>query len=147
MMPASHIVISAATSGAFFYATQSWEGTAACFLSGIFIDLDHHFDFFLAKKKIPLRYRELVDFCEKDKNAKLYLFLHSYELLTLFWFLIIYLKLGYVWSGIALGVTTHLIADQICNPFRPLGYFLIYRIRNHFKKERIFVESFYKTLK
>ncbi len=35
-----HTVGSAATSAAFYAVTQSWEGALACFLSGIFIDLD-----------------------------------------------------------------------------------------------------------
>ena len=147
MTPAGHVVISAATGGIFLYSTHSWAGAVACFFSGIFIDLDHHLDFYLEKGKIPLRYSELLYFCEKEKTGKLYLFFHSYELLALFWLLIMFLHLGYFWSGLALGLTTHLIADQIFNPLKPLGYFLIYRIRNDFDKAKIFVDDFYHSLK
>ena len=146
MSPVSHAVISAVTSVAFGYMTKSCPGAWVCFLSGIFIDLDHHLDYYLNKKELPLNYKKLLSFCEKEKAGKPYLILHSYELLLLLGFWIYYLHLGPLWGGLAVGITVHMIADQFCNPVRPLGYFLIYRIRHGFSREKLLTEAHYKTL-
>jgi len=146
MSPVSHVIISAATSGIFWSFIPSWSGTLACFLSGIFLDLDHHFDYYLNKKAIPLSYKKLLSFSEKEKAGKPYLFLHSYELLALFWFSIFYFQWGPLWGGLAVGITVHIIADQLCNPVRPLSYFLLYRIKHEFHRGKLLTEKHYQTL-
>ena len=55
--------------------------------------------------------------------------------------LIFIFSLDNVWKGIAIGATQHIIFDQLVNV--PLcrmdkyGYFLIFRLKNKFKKEKI----------
>ena len=138
MKPTHHVIISGGVSIAFAFWVKSWTAVCACFLSGIFIDLDHHLDYFLERKELPLSYKKLVDFLENDHRSRLYLVLHSYELIALLWASIFYFQLNAVWLGAAIGFTTHIFCDEIVNPLRPLSYFLTYRVKHNFCREMFF---------
>ena len=73
MSPGYHVVVSAAAAVAVSSWTQSPAAGIGCFLSGIFIDVDHHMEYFLAKKKFPFDYRDLVKFCSHHQDGKLFL--------------------------------------------------------------------------
>lgn len=90
MTPLSHVIASTTTSAVFAIVTQSWEGTLACFLSGIFVDIDHHFDVWIYKKKILFHLKHIYDFCEKENDGRIYLIFHSYELLAVLWMCVIF---------------------------------------------------------
>ena len=77
MTPIQHTIISTGVSIAVGTWTNSWEAGLASFLSGILIDLDHIFDYVVARKKMPDNLRDLDDFGLKERKAKLYLFFHS----------------------------------------------------------------------
>jgi len=143
MKPSQHIVASAGISLGLQLTLHSWPATLGCFFSGFLIDLDHHLDYCIVHKQFPFKYQDLVDFCWDTKVTKLYLFLHSYELLCIFWFLIYYLSLGKVWMGVALGLTTHMILDQFFNPIKPLFYLIIYRAMNGFEKSKILTDRYF----
>lgn len=140
MSPTYHVLVSAAAAAATAHWTQSPEAGIGCFLSGIFIDVDHHIEYFLDKKKFPVDYQDLVKFCSHHQNGKLFLFFHSYESLLLLWFMIYIGQLGVIWSGVALGLTLHLVCDQFTNPLKPLSYFLSYRIFCNFERKQLFSE-------
>ena len=142
MRPTYHVVLSGGVTAVFAIWVQSWNALAACFLGGIFIDLDHHLDYFICRKEIPLSYKKLVDFCRNDHTSKIYLFLHSYELLALLWVCIFIFDLGVIWLGIAVGCTTHLLCDEVANPLRPLAYFLTYRAKNRFHRKSFFKKGY-----
>ena len=146
MSPVTHTLISAAFSAGFGAATRSWTAAAACFLSGIFIDIDHVVDFWLARKKVLLSYSELHRFCGKEKLGRLFLWLHSYELLGLLWIGAWISGFNAVLVGIVSGMTVHLLADQFANPVRPLAFFLTYRIRHKFDKKYIFPKDYYDEM-
>ncbi len=133
MMLSGHIIASGVTAAWFGVATKSPTAAAACFLGGIFIDLDHAFDFFLMRKRVPRSYVELVDFC-KEPTGKIYLFLHSYELMALLWATCFWGKLPLVFVGALFGMSVHLLLDQLTNPVHPVGYFISYRIKLGFPK-------------
>jgi len=138
------VIASTLTSAVFFAATHSWEGTMVCFLSGILIDIDHHFDLWLYEKKILFHIKHIYYFCEKEKKGKLYLIFHSYELLALFWLGLIWFPLNVLWWGLAVGLTVHLVLDQMCNTVTPFTYFLWYRIKKGFMKEALFPPDYYQ---
>ena len=146
MSPSKHIVASGISSIAFAACIHSWGGTAACFLSGIFIDLDHIIDFWIAKKRFPRQYRDLYSFCTNEKAGKLHLIFHSYELLAVLWFLCVFYKWNPVWLGLTIGMTLHIILDAMTNSLRPLVYFLTYRIRHDFSKASTFPAEDYEKL-
>ena len=144
MRPTNHAIISGGVSAIFAIWAGSWGAVFACFLSGIFIDLDHHWDYYLAKKKIPFSYKKLVDFLRNDHESKIHLFLHSYESLILFWISIPLFDLNIVWVGVAIGFTTHVLCDEVANPMTPLSYFLIYRIKNRFDRKFLFKKEYHE---
>lgn len=141
MKPAQHVVISSGVGLVLAWWIQSAAAGLACFLSGVFIDIDHYLDFYLEKKKIPFRYKELTDFCNRDNKdrGRLRLIFHSYEFLVVLWLAVSYWHLNELWLGFAVGLSQHLVCDQLTNPFRPLAYFLAYRLKYGFQKEYIFL--------
>ncbi len=146
MSPQNHVIASTVVSGAFYAATHSWEGTVGCFLSGIFIDIDHHFDLWIYKRKPLWSLKDLYHFCDVEKGGKLHLVFHSYELLLILWVCLVVFKMDLLWWGIAVGMTVHILFDQFTNSLKPLVYFLSYRMRHGFSKQCVFPEEKYRTL-
>ena len=142
MRPKHHVILSTGVSALFAIWIKSKCAIIVCFLSGIFIDLDHHLDYFLARRELPLSYKKLVDFFDNDRGP-IHLYLHSYEMLIMLWFSIYYLSLGNVWVGLAVGLTTHLLCDAIANPFKPIAYFLTYRIKHKFNRKMLFKKEYF----
>lgn len=147
MKPATHAVISLGVSALLLTWTKSWAATLACFLSGIFIDIDHHLDYCLVRGKFPFFYRELQDYCLTARNGKLYLIFHSYELLLIFWIILTHYRLDGIWIGIAIGMSVHLFCDQWSNPLKPLAYFITYRIKHGFEAKRLLVEGYLENIR
>src|SRR3989338_9530959 len=127
MSPTRHAIISAGGSLGIVYITHSWTAAVFCFLSGVLIDIDHVFDYWAAKRRVFFSYEELVMFCGKEKEGRLYLIFHSYELLAAGWILYLFTQPSVVWLGFLIGVTVHLLCDQYYNDFRSFSYFLTYR--------------------
>ncbi len=109
----------------------------SCFLGGVFIDIDHYWDYYLDRKHFPFDYRKLAKWCSDFPPTKIYLLFHSYELVVGFWIIIFMMDLSYLWIGLAVGVTIHLLCDQLVNPIRLWGYFLIFRIVFKFDRSKI----------
>lgn len=145
MMPAHHVLASAATSAFFFSLTKSWGGSVACFLSGVLIDLDHWLDCCIIQKKLCLSFQEVKRFCFKN-SGKIYLVLHSYELMAGLWALVVYLEASALWLGLLYGMTVHLLIDQLTNTVHPLAYFLFYRIKEGFPKSIFFQDTLAKKV-
>lgn len=139
MKPVHHVLISTGVSALFWSAFKSVPATAVCFLSGIFIDIDHHLDYWFVRKKFPWNYGKMKDyfFSQKYRGGPLYLIFHAYEWLILLWGFIFIGQPGIFWQGLGVGLTTHMIADLIYNPIKPYGYFITYRFLRHFNSERI----------
>lgn len=139
-----HVVASAGVSLGFQAMSHSWPASLGCFLSGVLIDTDHYLEYCVTQKKFPFQYKDLVEFCCYNKEGKLYLVFHAYEYLFIFWGLIYLFDLGVIWLGIAIGLTTHIMFDQFTNPTKPLFYFLTYRFKNHFEKNKLLTEKYFQ---
>jgi|TARA_B100000315_G_scaffold260500_1_gene322418 hypothetical protein len=122
--------------------THSMEISVAAFLSGIFIDIDHLFDFwFFAEEEISLR--NFFSWCDSGKWEKISTIFHSYELYVLA-LVAAYLYPHGMLIGTLIGVGVHLVLDQVwnCHIRKNLRlsvyfYFLIYRVRVGFHKSRL----------
>ena len=147
MSPVKHVMASGVTSALFFAATRSVGGSIACFLSGILIDIDHVFDFYIERKRVCKSLKELYDFCLLDKTGKLYLIFHAYEWVGLLWLAVILSKFHPVWLGIAVGISVHMLFDQLINPIYPLVYFWFFRRKFGFSKKLFFYDEFLKEQK
>jgi hypothetical protein len=99
---------------------------------GVFIDLDHLFDY-LIYSKFRFSVRDFFDTCYNYRLKKFYLILHSYEFLLLSW-LAYSLTKNEILLGISIGYTVHLVCDQFGNFTYPFSYFLSYRIAKIFEK-------------
>ena len=146
MRPAAHVVISLGVGAGLAYFFKSCPAAVSCFIGGVFIDIDHHIDYLIARGKIP-NYKELNDFCDGvDGGWKPYLIFHSFEALLIAWLLTLYFQLNAVWAGFLIGVTVHLMCDQVANPIRPLGYFSWYRFKVNYDKQKIFTQRYFDEL-
>jgi len=132
-----HVITSAGVGLATYHRYKSAAAAVASFLAGWLIDLDHLFDYVKAHgwKLDWFRFNEAA---HEKYSGKLYLPLHSYELLALFFLLLRGPQLKPFRVGITLSILTHLILDQRGNPNRsPLTYFLAHRIRKGFQANEI----------
>lgn len=136
MKPAGHIVASCAVSVFVWWYFRSSACALVSFLSGVLIDADHLIDYF-ADHPFPAHPKKIYNACRDIKCRKLYLFLHSYELIFLLWVLIWALSLSDIWKAFAIGLTQHVMLDQTTNPIIKTGYFLTVRIMKRFDKKSL----------
>ena len=137
MRTSGHLVVSGAV-GLFTYASYGEIGPAiVSFLAGTLIDLDHIIDYIYAHgkkwdwKKINAAHHERV-------SGKLYVPLHSYELLIIFFLITLDPSLTPWRVGISLSILIHFLCDQFFNPGRRFStYFLINRIIHNFDAKKI----------
>lgn len=137
MRTVGHIITSAGVAGASYYHYRSKPAALATFLAGWLIDLDHLVDYVKAHGWRP-NWAKFSEACHEEYSGKLYLPLHSYELLALFFFFFKGGKKQPYRIGITLSILTHLLLDQRCNPGRKSStYFLAHRIRKRFNAHEI----------
>ncbi|MBN2453336.1 MAG: hypothetical protein JXB40_03640 [Candidatus Omnitrophica bacterium] len=136
MLPQGHLI----ASGIVSICVGAWFRSIGCaiisFMAGTLIDLDHLIDYY-ASFGFTLNIKDIYRACHDVKLKKLYLILHSYEILILLWAVIFAFGLSKYWIAIAIGFTQHIFIDQITNEVNPMGYFLAYRFSKKFKKEDI----------
>lgn len=143
-MRTMHHIITSAGVGLATYSRYRSKGAAmASFLAGWLIDLDHIVDYVTAHgwKVSWFHFNEAA---HEKYSGKLYLPLHSFELLALFFLLFKGPQRQPYRVGITLSILTHLLLDQRCNPSRkPLTYFLAHRIRKRFDANEILAHRVY----
>jgi len=129
---------------AYFYA-KSMAALIIIFISGVFIDLDHIFDYVSNH-----RFKDLRSFFRKLYNVeikKVYLLLHSFEIMIILWVYIIVFSPHEYWTYLAIGFSTHIVLDRLSNPLNPGGYFLLYRVFHGFDREKLIRKSFLERVK
>ena len=109
MKPSKHIVISAGAGMLLGLWIKSWGAGIACFLSGVFLDLDHFLDYYIDRKSLTLRYKEFEEHCASRDREKVYVVLHSFEIIFLFWLTLYIFELNWLWIGLAVGASLHLL--------------------------------------
>ena len=140
MRTSGHIVVSLGV-GLFTYATYGQVGPAiASFLVGTLIDLDHIIDYIYAHGK-KWDWKKINAAHHEKFSGKLYVPLHSYELLLIFFLLTLNESLTPWRVGISLSLLTHFLCDQFFNPRRKFStYFLINRIIHKFDANKLLKE-------
>ena len=138
----THFYTSTLLSGGLYAATRSPQIAVSCFLSGIFIDIDHVFDFLVFSGE-KFSFKNMLSWCIEGRWNKIVLIFHSYEILIFLSFIIYYFP-DNILVGILLGSGLHLILDQIgnysFNKYHKLSiwfYFLTFRIFSGFRKEKL----------
>ena len=137
MKTIGHIVASAGVGLFTYHRYKSVRAGVASFLAGWIIDVDHIIDYIRAHGWRP-NWKRLQASGHEHYSGKLYLLLHSYELLFLFFVLWKNPRKRPYRVGITLSVLAHLLLDQKCNPRRkPLTYFLAHRMYKRFNSRDI----------
>ncbi|MBU1061794.1 MAG: hypothetical protein KJ952_03630 [Candidatus Omnitrophica bacterium] len=141
MKVSGHAVISLTVGGILYYYSHSLAGFLGLLLTGIFVDLDHYIDY-VREQGISFDYMKIYSTCKDgDKHfKKLTLILHSYELVIFLWLAIVFFNLNIMWQYITVGLTLHLVVDQITNRVVPLAYFFSYRVAKNFETKKIFID-------
>ena len=133
-----HILVSLLSMGIIYGVFRSLKLATLYFAAGIFIDLDHLIDYFLY---FGLKFRLKYFFGSLYlRSGKVYIFLHSWELLIPLWIWGLYAKQEILALAIMLGFVVHLLLDQRHRTI-PLAYFLSFRILNNFRLEKIAPEE------
>ncbi|NLB60486.1 MAG: hypothetical protein GX806_05400 [Lentisphaerae bacterium] len=126
-----HAIASLIVSGLVWLWLRSAAAAGACFLAGVFVDLDHVLDYSLQYGR-RIRWRHLIAVFETGLFENIYIFLHAWE-----WILVMLVLLWLIdWKpallGLLIGFGTHLAMDQIGNRHQPWSYFLFYRMWHRF---------------
>jgi hypothetical protein len=138
MKPGYHVTFSTILSGILFMMTKSWSITAACFISGILIDLDHVLDFFILYGWRSFTIKRFFHVFYHVQFKQIYLFFHAWE-----WLLLLYLAAWITgWNpwfiGMFVGAGHHIILDYISNGGYLWSYSILLRWRNNFDFETTF---------
>lgn len=136
MKPLPHIAASGIIGAISWFYFRSFGYCLIAFLSGFLIDADHLLDYTLSRK-FTFNVWKIYKSCENMELDRLYLVLHSFEIIIFLWVCIYLFSIGKFWQAIALGMTQHIILDRFTNPIHHLGYFFTYRLLNRFKREKI----------
>jgi membrane-bound metal-dependent hydrolase YbcI (DUF457 family) len=137
MKVTKHIGISTIAAISAYKLIGSQSMSIALFLSGILIDLDHVFDYILLSKE-GFSIGNFFSWYDEGKWQKVFLFFHSYELITILAF-VTFVRANEVLIGITAGCVLHLLADQIAvmgRGFSPWFYFISYRYSVGFEKKK-----------
>ena len=132
MRTLGHMIASAGVGLFTYHRYKSTGAGLASFFAGWMIDVDHIFDIVKAHGW-GASWENINEAKHEEHSGKLYLLLHSYELLALFFLFFRNPNKKAYRVGISLSVLTHLLLDQKCNPRRkPLTYFLAHRAYKKF---------------
>lgn len=144
MRTSGHIVVSAGIA-LFTYTSFGEIGPAVgSFLAGTLIDLDHVFDYIYAHGK-KWDWKKINAAHHERYSGKIYVPLHSYELLILFFLLTLDPSLTPWRVGITLSLLAHFLCDQFFNPGRKFStYFLINRLIHKFEAKKILKQKHHK---
>ncbi len=144
MKPAQHVMISAGVAAGLWVWSRSIPAVAGCMIGGVLVDIDHHLDYWVVKKKFPFSYKDLSNYFFNLRSGKVYLIFHSWELLFICWGIFSLFQLDIFWYGVLVGVSFHLLCDEVFNPLKPLGYFMFYRIKHGFDFTRLAKDEYVK---
>lgn len=128
----------------------------AALIGGLFVDLDHLFDYFIAfGAKFSLTY--FLKGYQFMKNEKIYIPLHAWEWVVLF-LIVAYLINKYtkiktgakkmllsILLSFSLALFSHLMIDVWVNHVTFLGYSIIYRVKNNFDLRNLVTAEHYKN--
>jgi hypothetical protein len=108
-------------------------------LSSVLIDCDHVLDYLLYKK----RWGGMQDFfahCEEGRLPRLYLVLHSFELIIFLWLLVGFGTAAAWGVGLTIGMTGHLLMDWVGNRHivKPSFYWFSFRAMHRFDGNELY---------
>ncbi len=132
-----HVAVSALVAAVLAATLRSWAVVLGSFLMGVFMDLDHLYDYF-AHRGLRFEVQDFFRSSYERKYSRAYLMLHGWEWFVV-WVLACVLSGWNPWLlGLLIGFSQHLIFDQIANKPHPWGYSLFWRWRYGFLFNEVF---------
>jgi len=136
-----HATITITIGSILYNYSHSFYGFLWLLITGIFLDLDHYIDY-TREHGVSFNLKKVHDTCLNHVYfKKMFLILHSYELVILFWLLILIFDMNIIWKYAAIGLTLHLLTDQMTNPVVAPAYFLCFRMVKNFETNRLFLDK------
>ena len=137
LKPMSHIAASGMISIFVWCYFKSFACGAISFAAGIIMDLDYFIDY-CANHPFTINPKTIYRTYLHARFYKVCKLFHSYELVIMLWVVIYAFSLSNFWKAAALGLTQHILLDQITNPMKSVfGYFLTYRAMKKFREESL----------
>ena len=128
LRPSAHILVSITLAWICFIVTDSLIVALSAAAAGVVIDGDHFIDYLISNGRFDKQaISKLFSGDHFQESRKLYLPLHSYELLIPIWIIAFVFNLGLLSAWISVSFVTHLILDQTTYAPRALTYFAVYR--------------------
>lgn len=135
-----HAAASITISGLLYLFFTSWTLSLACCLSGIFIDLDHFYDYF-REKGLSLNIEDFFRTCNECQFNRIVLLLHGWEWIALSG-LSSWLTDWNPWvTGIFLGLSQHMVIDLASNGSNVKTYSLLWRWKKGFHFDTVFSDQ------
>jgi hypothetical protein len=131
-----HLAASAAVSAGVYAATKSSEMAVWSFLAGFLLDLDHLIDYWF-EYSFNVDIRGFFRACHECDFKITRVYFHSLEAL-MFLCAASYFTRSVLITAVTLGITQHMVFDQVINKVYPASYFFIYRWLNGFKSTKVF---------
>lgn len=132
-----HTAISLTISGLLYIIFRSWGLAVSSLLAGIFIDLDHYFDY-IQNYGRPFRIKNFFRVCKHCQFNKIFLFLHGWEWVALLG-MASWLTNWDQWvTGIFIGIGQHIFLDSFYNGSGFKSYSMFWRWKNNFEFDTIF---------
>lgn len=133
MQVSKHALVSVVVSALVWWWLRSYAAALACFLTGVFIDLDHFFDYVYNHRR-HLQFHRVFTIFELEILENIFVFLHSWEFALVWLALLLSLPEARqpVVLGLFIGFVTHLALDNLFNGHARWAYFLLYRLRHGF---------------
>lgn len=132
-----HIAVSVPFAGAIYAVSKSWEAAAASLVSGVFVDLDHLFDY-MVEYGTKFDLKNFLSSFPEGRYKRIFIPLHAWE-----WLIsgaLVAWATG--WNacvvGLLLGWGYHLILDQMFNGVSTWGYSFFWRCATKFDPKRSF---------
>jgi len=142
-----HVAISIVVSALVWAIFRSFTAALACFLTGVFLDIDHLIDY-VVNYGWHFRFKRFFRAFEYEVFENIFIFLHSWE------FVVIYLALLWLidWKPVAIGavigILVHLLLDHFFNDHSRFAYFLSYRLFHRFSARHFYGDdAYHKRLK
>lgn len=137
MKPGYHAASSALVAGILYLLFKSWSMALACFLSGIFIDIDHIYDY-IKQFGFPFKVKDFVNTVYNNGISRLTFVFHSWEILLLLGIIAWFTNWNTWLAGTFIGFSLHIVLDKLNNGERLRTYSFIWRWGKQFKFEDTF---------
>ena len=132
-----HTAFSITIAGILYLIYNSWGLALACFISGIFIDLDHVIDV-VREHGWSVKVKDFFRICHHAQFDRIILLWHGWEWLVL-WIISAWLTDWNPWiTGTLIGLSQHIVLDAYSNSSNFMSYSLIWRWKHNFDFDTLF---------